>query len=61
LNNPIKEQRFRGEPRALILAPTRELALQIESDAKELVKYTDLNVMTLLGGVDFDNKKSIKS
>ncbi|HCL59965.1 MAG TPA: ATP-dependent RNA helicase RhlB, partial [Acinetobacter sp.] len=36
LNNPVKEQRYRGEPRALILAPTRELALQIESDAHEL-------------------------
>lgn len=59
LNNPIKEQRYRGEPRALILAPTRELALQIESDAKELVKYTDLNVMTLLGGVDFDKQKNL--
>ena len=59
LNNPIKEQRYRGEPRALILAPTRELALQIESDAKELVKYTDLNVITLLGGVDFDKQKNL--
>ncbi|WP_180129491.1 ATP-dependent RNA helicase RhlB [Acinetobacter sp. YH12057] len=59
LNNPIKAQRYRGEPRALILAPTRELALQIESDAKELVKYTDLNVMTLLGGVDFDKQKNL--
>ena len=59
LNNPIKEQRFRGEPRALILAPTRELALQIESDAKELVKFTNLNVVTLLGGVDFDKQKKM--
>ena len=59
LNNPIKEQRFRGEPRALILAPTRELALQIESDAKELIKFTNLNVVTLLGGVDFDKQKKM--
>ncbi|UIZ58598.1 ATP-dependent RNA helicase RhlB [Acinetobacter sp. SCLZS86] len=58
LNNPIQGQRYRGEPRALILAPTRELALQIESDAKDLTKYTDLNVVTLLGGVDFDKQKS---
>lgn len=58
LNNPIKEQRFRGEPRALILAPTRELALQIESDAKELTKFTDLHLVTLLGGVDFDKQKA---
>lgn len=58
LNNPIKEQRFRGEARALILAPTRELALQIESDAKELTKFTDLHLVTLLGGVDFDKQKA---
>ncbi len=57
LNHPIKEQRYRGEPRALILAPTRELALQIESDAKFLTKFSDLNVVTLLGGVDFDKQK----
>ena len=59
LNNPIKDQRYRGEPRALILAPTRELALQIESDAKELTKFTDLNLITLLGGVDFDKQKNL--
>lgn len=57
LNNPIKEQRYRGEARALILAPTRELALQIESDAQELTKFTDLHLVTLLGGVDFDKQK----
>lgn len=58
LNNPIKNQRYRGEARALILAPTRELALQIESDAKELTKFTDLHLVTLLGGVDFDKQKA---
>ena len=58
LNNPIQEQCYRGEPRALILAPTRELALQIESDAKELTKFSDLHVVTLLGGVDFDKQKA---
>ncbi|WP_312157151.1 ATP-dependent RNA helicase RhlB [Acinetobacter variabilis] len=58
LNNPVKEQRYRGEPRVLILAPTRELALQIESDAHELTRFTDLSVVTLLGGVDFDKQKA---
>lgn len=57
LNNPITHQRYRGEPRALILAPTRELAMQIESDARELTKFTDLSVVTLVGGVDFDKQK----
>lgn len=57
LQNPVKGQRFRGEPRALILAPTRELAIQIESDARELTKFSDLNVLTLVGGIDFDKQK----
>lgn len=57
LKNPLKTERFRGEPRALILAPTRELALQIEQDAKSILKFCDLNVMTLLGGMDYDKQK----
>lgn len=57
LNNPIQAQRYRGEPRALIMAPTRELAIQIENDARDLTKFTDLNVVTLVGGVDFDKQK----
>ncbi len=58
LSNPLsKSERFRGEPRALILAPTRELALQIENDARLLLKYTDLHVVTLVGGVDYDKQR----
>ncbi|MFB2538120.1 MULTISPECIES: ATP-dependent RNA helicase RhlB [unclassified Acinetobacter] len=57
LNKPITETRYRGETRALILAPTRELALQIESDAKKLCEFTQLNIVTLLGGVDFNVQK----
>lgn len=59
LSHPIQDERFRGEPRALILAPTRELALQIESDAKQLLKHTDLHVLTLLGGVDYDKQRAL--
>ena len=58
LTNPLTDARFRGEPRALILAPTRELALQIASDAQDLAKFTNLRLMTLLGGVDFDKQKA---
>ncbi|WP_445115778.1 ATP-dependent RNA helicase RhlB [Acinetobacter sp. WZC-1] len=57
LNNPLTAQRYRGEPRALILAPTRELAIQIENDARDLTRFSDLNVVTLVGGVDFDKQK----
>jgi ATP-dependent RNA helicase RhlB len=57
LKNPADEERYAGEPRALILAPTRELAMQIAKDAQELSKYTDLNVVTVLGGMDYDKQR----
>ncbi len=37
--------------RALILAPTRELAVQIDEAVKELAKYTDLRHLAIYGGV----------
>ena len=52
LRNPIEEKRYAGEPRALIIAPTRELVMQIAEDAKLLTKYCDLNVQVLVGGMD---------
>lgn len=57
LKNPPPEDRFTGEPRALILAPTRELAMQIAKDAQALAKYTDLKVVTVLGGMDYDRQR----
>jgi ATP-dependent RNA helicase RhlE len=38
-------------PRALIVAPTRELAMQIEENIKAYAVYTDLRVVTLYGGL----------
>ena len=56
LANPIKEERYAGEPRALIIAPTRELVVQIGEDAKSLNKYTGLKVATLIGGMDYQKQ-----
>ena len=50
------EERYAGEARSLILAPTRELALQIAKDAKKLAKHTPFSVHTLVGGVDFNKQ-----
>ncbi|MFT5593259.1 MAG: ATP-dependent RNA helicase RhlB [Oceanicoccus sp.] len=50
-------ERYASEPRALIIAPTRELAMQIAKDAEGLSKYTELNVVTVVGGVDYDKQK----
>mgnify|MGYP001606154152 CR=1 FL=1 len=46
-----------GRPRALCLAPTRELALQIASDAMQLGKHTGLTIGTIYGGVGFDTQR----
>lgn len=39
------------EPRALILAPTRELAQQITEHLRHLAKYTNLRITPVYGGV----------
>jgi len=57
LQNPITEERFAGEARALVIAPTRELVMQIADDAKALCKYTDLEIHTLVGGMDYDRQR----
>ncbi|MDA1075923.1 MAG: DEAD/DEAH box helicase [Proteobacteria bacterium] len=55
--NPLQETPPNGTPRALILAPTRELALQIEADGKELAKYMDERLMCVVGGMDFQKQR----
>lgn len=57
LRKPIEETRFIGEPRALVIAPTRELVQQIADDAKNLCKYTGLHVVSLIGGVDYEKQQ----
>lgn len=57
LRHPLPEERFAGEARALIIAPTRELVIQIAEDAKALTRYTDLEVHTLVGGMDYGKQQ----
>ncbi len=56
LCNPPEAERFVGEPRALVIAPTRELVMQIGADAEELGKHTGLQVATLIGGMDYQKQ-----
>ena len=53
LNHPIEGERYLAEPRAVILAPTRELVMQIADDARQLGKYTGISTVTLIGGADY--------
>ena len=58
LETPIpKEDRFASEPRVLALAPTRELAMQIAKDAEQLCGYTGHNVVTVVGGMNYDKQR----
>ena len=47
-----------GRPRALILAPTRELVVQIEADAKQLGAHCGFVVQAIYGGVDYMKQKN---
>lgn len=58
LETPIPENdRFASEPRVLALAPTRELAMQIAKDAEKLCGYTGHNVVTVVGGMNYDKQR----
>ncbi|EFN01107.1 ATP-dependent RNA helicase RhlB [Actinobacillus pleuropneumoniae] len=46
----------KNQPRAIILAPTRELAVQIGSDAELLVKHSDLKLALAYGGDGYDKQ-----
>jgi len=46
------------QPRIFILAPTRELAVQIGKDAEALGKYTGLTVALAFGGTDYEKQRN---
>lgn len=56
----LLNQPRRGEannPRALVLAPTRELVVQIENDAQVLGKHCGFSIQAIYGGVDYMKQK----
>ncbi|MEA3250430.1 MAG: ATP-dependent RNA helicase RhlB [Pseudomonadota bacterium] len=57
LEEPAPDGQKPGTPRALIVAPTRELALQIEKDAKALARFTSLNIASVVGGMDYQKQR----
>lgn len=50
---PADEDRKPTQPRAMILAPTRELAIQIHRDAVDLGKHCDLKLSLVYGGTGY--------
>src|SRR5438270_938170 len=46
-----------GTPRMLVIAPTRELVVQIESDAKLLGRFTPFRIQAVYGGIDYAKQR----
>ena len=44
-------------PRVMIIAPTRELVVQIEADARLLGAHTGLQILSVYGGIDYNKQR----
>ncbi len=47
-----------GKLRCLVLEPTRELAMQVETSMRDLARFTDLKVGSIFGGVGYGAQRS---
>jgi ATP-dependent RNA helicase RhlB len=59
LTRPALANRKDSDPRALILAPTRELAIQIHKDALKFGSALGLRYTLVYGGVDYDKQREL--
>jgi ATP-dependent RNA helicase RhlB len=57
LTHPAPENRVPTQPRAIILAPTRELAVQIHKDAEVLGAATGYRLNLVFGGTGYDTQR----
>ena len=57
LRTPESRAKKGGAPRALVIAPTRELVIQICKDADAIGKYCGLRSLAVYGGMDFDRQR----
>ena len=59
LTREAPQNRRQNQPRALLLAPTRELAIQIHKDAMLIGKHTGLSFGLAYGGTDYDKQRKM--
>ena len=57
LANPPKGKRPAGTPRVLIIAPTRELVLQIAAEADLLAAHCSFSIVSVFGGMDYEKQR----
>ena len=48
-----------GQPRAIVLAPTRELAVQIHRDAEQIGAHTGLRFGVVFGGTGYESQREM--
>ncbi len=58
LSHPVNEQRHPNQVRALVLAPTRELAIQIHKDAVALGKHCGFRLGLAYGGTGYEQQRN---
>src|SRR6478752_5939338 len=58
ISRPALANRGPADPRAMILAPTRELAIQIHKDALKFGSELGLKFALVYGGVDYDKQRA---
>ncbi len=51
--------RKRGRPRCLVLEPTRELAIQVETAFQYYARFSEIEIGVFYGGVGYDRQKSL--
>lgn len=59
LGLPVKDEARIGRPRALVIAPTRELVMQIAKDGEALAAYCGITVAAVFGGMDFEKQQRV--
>ena len=59
LKSSPPQRRRTASPRALIIAPTRELVLQIDKDARSFLPYLGLSVVPVFGGMEFEKQRKV--
>src|SRR5574341_2642548 len=58
LRHPAPAKNGPTAPRVLIVAPTRELVVQIEADASLLGAHTGLKIRAVYGGIDYNKQRA---
>ncbi len=57
LTHPAPASRTDTQPRALVLAPTRELAIQIDKDARLIGRHLDMRLRLIYGGTGYESQR----